>query len=152
MCVLKHFETYLYNHFPQKSRSRPPSYAGGDSPVALRSRSSTCDSIQSGSSPSSTYNPIPGGGQRTANFPNTSAAGNYGQPGSSPKQQQQMGAGSTVGGSSPNSMSSSLKNLTQTPTNSGSRKSLIVASKLEVSYLFISLGLWIKFILYLVIC
>lgn len=34
----------------QKSRSRPPSFAGGDSPV-LRSRSSTCDSIQSGSSP-----------------------------------------------------------------------------------------------------
>lgn len=41
----------------RKSRSRPPSYAGGDSPVALRSRSSTCDSIQSGSSPSSTCNP-----------------------------------------------------------------------------------------------
>lgn len=34
----------------QKSRSRPPSFAGGDSPV-LRSRSSTCDSIQSSSSP-----------------------------------------------------------------------------------------------------
>lgn len=41
----------------RKSRSRPPSYAGGDSPVALRSRSSTCDSIQSGSSPSSACNP-----------------------------------------------------------------------------------------------
>ncbi|XP_030382329.1 arfGAP with SH3 domain, ANK repeat and PH domain-containing protein isoform X2 [Scaptodrosophila lebanonensis] len=34
----------------RKSRSRPPSFAGGDSPV-LRSRSSTCDSIQSSSSP-----------------------------------------------------------------------------------------------------
>ncbi|KAL5287747.1 ASAP1 family protein [Megaselia abdita] len=34
----------------RKSRSRPPSYAGGESPI-LRSRSSTCDSIRSGSSP-----------------------------------------------------------------------------------------------------
>uniref|UniRef100_A0A182NHA1 ArfGAP with SH3 domain, ANK repeat and PH domain-containing protein n=1 Tax=Anopheles dirus TaxID=7168 RepID=A0A182NHA1_9DIPT len=41
----------------RKSRSRPPSFVGGDSPVALRSRSSTCDSIQSGSSPSSSCNP-----------------------------------------------------------------------------------------------
>lgn len=47
----------------KKSRSRPPSYAGGgggggtgDSPVTLRSRSSTCDSLQSGSSPSTTTN------------------------------------------------------------------------------------------------
>ncbi|XP_044009477.1 arfGAP with SH3 domain, ANK repeat and PH domain-containing protein isoform X3 [Aphidius gifuensis] len=42
----------------RKSRSRPPSYLGGsgpgDSPVTLRSRSSTCDSLQGGSSPSST--------------------------------------------------------------------------------------------------
>ncbi|KAK0087057.1 hypothetical protein PV325_001838 [Microctonus aethiopoides] len=43
----------------KKSRSRPPSYAGGggsgpgDSPITLRSRSSTCDSLQSGSSPNS---------------------------------------------------------------------------------------------------
>lgn len=42
----------------KKTRSRPPSYAGGgnigtgDSPITLRSRSSTCDSLQSGSSPS----------------------------------------------------------------------------------------------------
>lgn len=41
----------------KKLRSRPPSYAGGtdtgvtDSPVTLRSRSSTCDSLQSGLSP-----------------------------------------------------------------------------------------------------
>ncbi|CAD1474710.1 unnamed protein product, partial [Heterotrigona itama] len=50
----------------KKSRSRPPSYVGGggsgggtgsgDSPVTLRSRSSTCDSLQSGSSPSSSTN------------------------------------------------------------------------------------------------
>ncbi|KMR04844.1 phosphatidylinositol -biphosphate-dependent arf1 gtpase-activating protein [Lasius niger] len=46
----------------KKSRSRPPSYAGGggtgsgDSPVTLRSRSSTCDSLQSGSSPSASTN------------------------------------------------------------------------------------------------
>ncbi|XP_020711402.1 arfGAP with SH3 domain, ANK repeat and PH domain-containing protein isoform X2 [Athalia rosae] len=45
----------------KKSRSRPPSYAGGggggggpgDSPQTLRSRSSTCGSLQSGSSPGS---------------------------------------------------------------------------------------------------
>ncbi|KOC60334.1 Arf-GAP with SH3 domain, ANK repeat and PH domain-containing protein 1, partial [Habropoda laboriosa] len=53
----------------KKTRSRPPSYVGGsggsggggvagsgDSPVTLRSRSSTCDSLQSGSSPSSSTN------------------------------------------------------------------------------------------------
>ncbi|XP_076276081.1 arfGAP domain of ASAP isoform X6 [Lasioglossum baleicum] len=50
----------------KKSRSRPPSYVGGggsgggtgsgDSPVTLRSRSSTCDSLQSGSSPSASTN------------------------------------------------------------------------------------------------
>lgn len=38
----------------EKKRSRPPSYAGGESPVAIRSRSSTCDSIQSSSSPAMT--------------------------------------------------------------------------------------------------
>lgn len=32
----------------KKNRSRPPSYTGGDSPVTIRSRSSTCDSLQSG--------------------------------------------------------------------------------------------------------
>lgn len=37
----------------KKSRSRPPSYAGAgrESPVNIRSRSSTCDSLKSGSSP-----------------------------------------------------------------------------------------------------
>lgn len=63
----------------RKSRSRPPSYAGGDSPVALRSRSSTCDSIQSGSSPSSTCNP------------------NKYQAGTSPKNQGLFGSTSTRG-------------------------------------------------------
>lgn len=72
------------------------------------------------------------GAQRTANFPNAPTTANYGQPGTSPKQQQQQ-----TGGSSPISMSSSLKNLNQTPTNSGSRKSLVVASKLEVRWVYI---------------
>lgn len=43
----------------KKSRSRPPSYTGGDSPVTLRSRSSTCDSLQSGSSPNSNNRQMP---------------------------------------------------------------------------------------------
>ncbi|XP_049792736.1 arfGAP with SH3 domain, ANK repeat and PH domain-containing protein isoform X1 [Schistocerca nitens] len=45
----------------KKTRSRPPSYAGGESPVNLRSRSSTSDSIKSGSgsSPNSNYRPVP---------------------------------------------------------------------------------------------
>lgn len=51
----------------------------------------------------------------------------YGQPGSSPKQHAQHNT--SPGGSS---SSSSMKNLTQTPTNSGSRKSLVSVSKLEV--------------------
>jgi hypothetical protein len=54
------YKYYLQNgcSTPEKKlRSRPPSYAGGtesvvmDSPVTLRSRSSTCDSLQSGLSP-----------------------------------------------------------------------------------------------------
>ncbi|GLV37592.1 ArfGAP with SH3 domain ankyrin repeat and PH domain [Carabus blaptoides fortunei] len=43
----------------KKNRSRPPSYTGGDSPVTLRSRSSTCDSLQSGSSPNSNNRQMP---------------------------------------------------------------------------------------------
>ncbi|KAF2884601.1 hypothetical protein ILUMI_21565 [Ignelater luminosus] len=43
----------------KKNRSRPPSYTGGDSPVTLRSRSSTCDSLQSGSSPNSNTKQMP---------------------------------------------------------------------------------------------
>ncbi|XP_045482000.1 arfGAP with SH3 domain, ANK repeat and PH domain-containing protein isoform X2 [Harmonia axyridis] len=37
----------------KKNRSRPPSYTGGESPITNRSRSSTCDSLQLGSSPNS---------------------------------------------------------------------------------------------------
>lgn len=87
----------------RKSRSRPPSYAGGDSPVALRSRSSTCDSIQSGSSPSSTCNP------------------NKYQTGTSPKNQGLFGStsqrgelGYSTGGggnTSPGSVSSCSSNM-----------------------------------------
>jgi Arf-GAP/SH3 domain/ANK repeat/PH domain-containing protein len=43
----------------KKNRSRPPSYTGGDSPVTLRSRSSTCDSLQLGSSPNSNNRQMP---------------------------------------------------------------------------------------------
>lgn len=44
----------------KKNRSRPPSYTGGgDSPVTLRSRSSTCDSLQSGSSPNCNNRQMP---------------------------------------------------------------------------------------------
>lgn len=63
----------------KKTRSRPPSYAGGDSPVAIRSRSSTCDSIQSGSSPSANNN------QMIRQMTNQLTA-NFSQPGTSPKQ------------------------------------------------------------------
>ncbi|EDW85580.2 uncharacterized protein Dwil_GK23159 [Drosophila willistoni] len=92
----------------RKSRSRPPSFAGGDSPV-LRSRSSTCDSIQSSSSP-------------VANCPSRQFTLPSGLPaytqsaGTSPKQHinvgQYLGSGSNVGtntgngGSSPSSVSS----------------------------------------------
>jgi len=93
----------------QKSRSRPPSFAGGDSPI-LRSRSSTCDSIQSSSSP-------------IANCPSRQFTLPSGLPsythsaGTSPKQHisvgQYLGSASNVGGggagnggSSPSSASS----------------------------------------------
>ncbi|XP_052862768.1 arfGAP with SH3 domain, ANK repeat and PH domain-containing protein [Anopheles cruzii] len=98
----------------RKSRSRPPSFVGGDSPVALRSRSSTCDSIQSGSSPSSSCNPNAARDQRQIPIPSS---------GTSPKQYSAAsvfssshyaggvgtGASSSSGigiGSSPNSSSS----------------------------------------------
>lgn len=105
----------------QRPRSRPSSFAGGDSPGPLRSRSSTCDSIQSGSSPSSSCMPS----NRQVAFPSS-------QAGTSPKQISlaQQGA------SSPGSASSVMKNLAQTPTNSGSRKSLV--SGKEVSYLSVN--------------
>lgn len=37
----------------RRGRSRPPSFAGRESPIHLRSRSSTSDSLRSGSSPNS---------------------------------------------------------------------------------------------------
>lgn len=43
----------------KKNRSRPPSYTGGDSPIALRSRSSTCDSLHLGSSLNSINRQMP---------------------------------------------------------------------------------------------
>ncbi|XP_018326962.1 arfGAP with SH3 domain, ANK repeat and PH domain-containing protein isoform X2 [Agrilus planipennis] len=43
----------------KRNRSRPPSYTGGESPVTLRSRSSTCDSLQSSSSPNSNSKQMP---------------------------------------------------------------------------------------------
>lgn len=43
----------------KKNRSRPSSYTGGDSPITLRSRSSTCDSLQSGNSPNSNNRQMP---------------------------------------------------------------------------------------------
>ncbi|KAH8254058.1 hypothetical protein KR032_008275 [Drosophila birchii] len=91
----------------RKSRSRPPSFAGGDSPV-LRSRSSTCDSIQSSSSP------IANCPSRQFTLP--SGLPSYTQSaGTSPKQHisvgQYLGSASNVGGagnggSSPSSASS----------------------------------------------
>ncbi|XP_037953322.1 arfGAP with SH3 domain, ANK repeat and PH domain-containing protein [Teleopsis dalmanni] len=87
----------------RKSRSRPPSFAGGDSPV-LRSRSSTCDSIQSGSSPIANC--------PTRQFTLPTGVPNYNQSaGTSPKQHISMaqylsGSGSAGGGSSPSSASS----------------------------------------------
>uniref|UniRef100_A0A182MRF2 ArfGAP with SH3 domain, ANK repeat and PH domain-containing protein n=1 Tax=Anopheles culicifacies TaxID=139723 RepID=A0A182MRF2_9DIPT len=105
----------------RKSRSRPPSFVGGDSPVALRSRSSTCDSIQSGSSPSSSCNPnavrdqrqippIPSSGTSPKQF-NTSASfsSHYGS-GTSGSVSNVVGVGGSTAptsGSSPISSSSS---------------------------------------------
>lgn len=43
----------------KKNRSRPPSYTGGDSPIALRSRSSICDSLYLGSSLNSINRQMP---------------------------------------------------------------------------------------------
>lgn len=46
----------------RRVRSRPPSFAGRESPIQLRSRSSTSDSLRSGSSPNSG-----GGGNQSSN-------------------------------------------------------------------------------------
>lgn len=96
----------------KKTRSRPPSYAGGDSPVAIRSRSSTCDSIQSGSSPSANNNQV------VRQMTNQLSA-SYAQPGTSPKQMSSFPQhGRTSPGISkygqPSVMASNRKSLTST--------------------------------------
>uniref|UniRef100_A0A182J4U7 ArfGAP with SH3 domain, ANK repeat and PH domain-containing protein n=1 Tax=Anopheles atroparvus TaxID=41427 RepID=A0A182J4U7_ANOAO len=111
----------------RKSRSRPPSFVGGDSPVALRSRSSTCDSIQSGSSPSSSCNPnamrdqqqqrqgapIPSSGTSPKQFSGAAAAfSSHYASGSnmgsiSNATTSGVGSSASATGSSPNSSSSS---------------------------------------------
>ncbi|KAM7342129.1 arfGAP domain of ASAP isoform 2-T2 [Cochliomyia hominivorax] len=116
----------------ERKRSRPPSFAGGDSPV-LRSRSSTCDSIQSSSSP-------------IANCPSRQfTLPMYQQSaGTSPKQQMSLGqylgsagninvsctnniaSGGGGGGSSPSSASSQSGRMGGRSNNefvSGARKS-----------------------------
>lgn len=100
----------------EKKRSRPPSYAGGESPVAIRSRSSTCDSIQSGSSPNAAANQLP--------RPTGPLSAGYAQLGTSPKQQNlfpQQG-----GRLSPGSTMSNIaaKVYGQAQTNLSNRKSL----------------------------
>lgn len=92
----------------KKSRSRPPSYAGGESPV-LRSRSSTCDSIQSGSSPNAVSNQL----QRQI-------SNQYAQLGTSPKQPNLFPQQGRV---SPGSVSNVSKNYAQN-TNLSNRKSM----------------------------
>lgn len=106
----------------EKKRSRPPSYAGGESPVAIRSRSSTCDSIQSGSSPNNAANQLP----RQTNQLSTGGSGGgsgYAQSGTSPKQQNlfpQQG-----GRLSPGSMSNTAAKIYgQAQSNLSNRKSL----------------------------
>lgn len=99
----------------RKARSRPPSFAGGDSPVAIRSRSSTCDSIQSGSSPSSS---CPSNRQFTlsSNMP-------YTQSGTSPKQHMPITQHVSGSGSSPSSTSSSTRPAGTPVNNQSNRKS-----------------------------
>ncbi|CAG9855130.1 unnamed protein product [Phyllotreta striolata] len=76
----------------KKNRSRPPSYTGGDSPIILRSRSSTCDSLQLASSSFNRQMPHPSSTQtkkpvamvhnslkkRTAPLPPPNSSLNYG--------------------------------------------------------------------------
>lgn len=84
---------------PQKRTSRPPSFIG-DSPITLRSRSSTCDSIKSGTSPTISVN---------STSSNRQISVGYGHGlGTSPKQQMsfpQYGA-QAGGASSPSSITS----------------------------------------------
>ncbi|XP_035788906.1 arfGAP with SH3 domain, ANK repeat and PH domain-containing protein-like isoform X1 [Anopheles albimanus] len=82
----------------RKSRSRPPSFVGGDSPVALRSRSSTCDSIQSGSSPSSSCNPNAARDQRQIPIPSSGTSPKQFSSGSSVFSTSHYASGSERGG------------------------------------------------------
>ncbi|XP_023172645.2 arfGAP with SH3 domain, ANK repeat and PH domain-containing protein isoform X1 [Drosophila hydei] len=112
----------------RKSRSRPPSFAGGDSPV-LRSRSSTCDSIQSSSSP------IANCPSRQFTLPSyTQSAG------TSPKQHtnvgQYLGSGNNLGVVSSNNNSNSGNGGGSSPSSAcsqnvrGTRNSLNMQSEL----------------------
>ncbi|CAO1365215.1 unnamed protein product [Diamesa serratosioi] len=98
----------------RKRSSRPPSFIG-DSPVALRSRSS-CDSIKSGTSPISTNSAT---SNRQIMIP---SSGGYGHLGTSPKQQMSFPqyGGNSGGASSPGSANSRS---TQSIASNASRKS-----------------------------
>uniref|UniRef100_A0A182QM39 ArfGAP with SH3 domain, ANK repeat and PH domain-containing protein n=1 Tax=Anopheles farauti TaxID=69004 RepID=A0A182QM39_9DIPT len=115
----------------RKSRSRPSSYVGGDSPVALRSRSSTCDSIQSGSSPSSSCNPnavrdqrqippIPSSGTSPKQFNTSATFSSHYAPGSGGGSSSIAGSSLPASGSSPISSSSSGITRQGGPTSSTS--------------------------------
>lgn len=101
----------------RKTRSRPPSFAGGDSPV-LRSRSSTCDSIQSGSSP---------GSNCTSNRQFNLASNITYQAGTSPKQHITIAPYIAGSGSSPVS-SSGARIMGCSSLCQGSRKSTSTAN------------------------
>lgn len=95
----------------RKSRSRPPSYAGGDSPVALRSRSSTCDSIQSGSSPSSNKYQTGTSPKNQGLFGSTSTRGELGY--------STGGGGGGGGNTSPGSVSSCSSSMAKSQGGGG---------------------------------
>ncbi|XP_041770618.1 arfGAP with SH3 domain, ANK repeat and PH domain-containing protein [Anopheles merus] len=111
----------------RKSRSRPPSFVGGDSPVALRSRSSTCDSIQSGSSPSSSCNPnvardqrqippIPSSGTSPKQFNTSTVFSSHYATGTSSSVQNSIGM---IGVSAPSSGSSPIGNNSSSSVRQG---------------------------------
>lgn len=111
----------------EKKRSRPPSYAGGESPVAIRSRSSTCDSIQGGSSPNAVSNQLQRqmSNQLSASYANQSS-------GTSPKQQNlfpQQGRLSPGSMTNISAATAAAKSFAQV-TNLSNRKSLS-SSKME---------------------
>jgi hypothetical protein len=96
------FKNQCFAHI-KKRTSRPPSFIG-DSPITLRSRSSTCDSLKSGTSPTISINSTNSNRQISVGF----------GLGTSPKQQMsfpQYGGGASspgsVGSRSTHSISSS---------------------------------------------